>query len=199
MSMVNNILIRTFGHPKGVLGKLGGMVMARMNVMVYQRAIELLDVRPHDKVLEIGFGPGVGIQLMADTVPSISITGIDPSEKMVEQAGARNADSLRAGLVDLRVGSVESLPFENAIFDKALAVNSMQIWPDAIAGLREMQRVLKPGARVVLGFTRHSGQAKAGLAEVLAAAGLADAHRVDGDGCFCVMATTSGRTVKNQQ
>ena len=91
----------------------------------------------------------------------------------------------------LQRGSVERLPFEDCAFDKALAVNSMQVWPNAIAGLREIRRVLRPGGCVVLGFTRHSGQAKEGLSQTLTAAGLAYAHiREDemADGDFCAAA-----------
>jgi len=58
---------------------------------------------------------------------------------MVAQARARNATALQSGRVDLRRRSVESLPFEGNSFDKALAINSMQVWPDAVAGLREMR------------------------------------------------------------
>jgi ubiquinone/menaquinone biosynthesis C-methylase UbiE len=63
------------------------------------------------------------------------------------------------------------LLFEDETFDKALAINSMQVWADAKAGLREIRRVLKSGGRVALGFTRYSGQPKAGLGEVLTTAG----------------------------
>ncbi|MDQ3829524.1 MAG: class I SAM-dependent methyltransferase [Candidatus Tectomicrobia bacterium] len=110
--------------------------------------------------------------------------------EMVEQAEARNAKAIAAGKVALRRGTVERLPFEPATFDKALAINSMQVWPDAVAGLREIRRVLKPGGRVALGFTRWSGQARAGLAEALTAAGFTDAHMVDIDGDYCALAVT---------
>jgi ubiquinone/menaquinone biosynthesis C-methylase UbiE len=43
------------------------------------------------------------------------------------------------------------LLFEDDTFDKALAINSMQVWADAMAGLREIRRVLKSGGRVALG------------------------------------------------
>jgi ubiquinone/menaquinone biosynthesis C-methylase UbiE len=56
---------------------------------------------------------------------------------MVEQARTRNGAAIGTGAVDLRQGSVESMPFEDGTFDTVLAINSMQVWPDAPAGLRE--------------------------------------------------------------
>ena len=192
MRLVESILRRAFGRPTGVLGRLGGLIMARTNQWMAQRTIELLDVQPGDRVLEIGFGPGVGIQLLAGSASSGWVAGIDPSPEMVAQATARNAAGIGAGRVELRRGSVERLPFANATFDKALAINSMQVWPDAVAGLREVRRVLRPGSSMALGFTRYAGQAKEGLTETLTAAGFADAQVVDVDGEFCVLATHPG-------
>jgi hypothetical protein len=51
MSLVKSIFMRAFGHPRGVLGKLGGIVMARMNLKIYQWAIELLEVEPSNRIL----------------------------------------------------------------------------------------------------------------------------------------------------
>jgi ubiquinone/menaquinone biosynthesis C-methylase UbiE len=181
--------MRMFGHPKGILGRLGGVIMARVNRDAAAQIIELLNVRPDDKVLEIGFGPGVAIQLLLQRLPAGSVAGVDQSQEMVSQAAARNADALRNRSADLRYGSAERLPFADHTFDKALAINSMQAWPDARAGLREIWRVLKHGGIVALGFTVNSGQPKQGVAESLAAAGFAQARIVDGSKLFCVIAT----------
>jgi len=189
MSIAKRVLMRAFGRPQGVLGRLGGVIMARMNQEIAARAIELLDVQPSDRVLEIGFGPGVGIQLLAGIVSSGLVAGVDDSEEMVEQARARNAKAIASGRVELRPASVERLPFDNDTFDKALSINSMQVWPDARAGLREILRVMRPHGRLALAFTRHSGQSKQGLTDVVTTAGFVDAHLVDLDGDFCVLAT----------
>jgi ubiquinone/menaquinone biosynthesis C-methylase UbiE len=181
--------MRAFGRPEDVLGKLGGIIMARMNQKMAARASKLLDVQPDDQVLEVGFEPGVGIQLLAAKVLSGRVAGIDPSEEMLKQAAARNVVGVENGRIDLRRGSAESLPFEDDTFDKALAINSMQVWADARAGLREIRRVLKSGGRVVLGFTRYSGQPKAGLSEVLTAAGFVDVQILDVDRDFVALAT----------
>jgi ubiquinone/menaquinone biosynthesis C-methylase UbiE len=188
MSVAHSILMRMFGRPKGILGRLGGIVMARMNQKCAAWVIDLLGIQPNDSVLEVGFGPGVGIELLARLVSGGYVAGIDPSEEMIEQAKARNVKAIESGRVDLRYGSAESLPFEGNTFTKALAINSMQVWPDAVAGLREMQRVMKPGGRIALGFTPYSGQSKNGLPEMLTAAGFTEAHLVEAEEGFCALA-----------
>ena len=163
--------------------------MARVNRDAAAQVIELLNVRPDDKVLEVGFGPGVAIQLLLQRLPTGSVAGVDQSQEMVRQAAARNADALRNRRVDLRYGSAERLPFADQTFDKAIAINSMQAWPDARTGLREIWRVLKHSGIVALGFTVNSGQPKQGVAESLAAAGFAQAQIVDRSELFCAIAT----------
>jgi ubiquinone/menaquinone biosynthesis C-methylase UbiE len=162
--------------------------MARMNRTCAAWVIDLLQVRPADKVLEVGFGPGVGIQMLANSASAGYVAGVDPSKEMVAQATTRNKEPIESGRVDLRHGSVTSLPFADNTFDKALAVNSMQVWPDAEAGLREVRRVIKPGGEVALGFTPNSGQPNTGLAEAFTAAGFAKAHVVERDKNFCALA-----------
>jgi ubiquinone/menaquinone biosynthesis C-methylase UbiE len=103
---------------------------------------------------------------------------VDPSKEMVAQATTRNKKAIESGRVDLRHGPVASLPFADNTFDKAMAINSMQVWPDAVAGLREMRRCIRTGGTVALGFTPNSGRPNTGLAETFTAAGFAKAHVV---------------------
>jgi SAM-dependent methyltransferase len=187
-SVMRNLLLRMFGRPRGILGRLGGIVMARMNAGCGAWVTDLLEIEPDDSVLEVGFGPGVVIQRLSKLAPAGRVAGIDPSREMLKQARARNATAIRSGRVDLRHGSVASLPFDDDRFDKALAINSMQVWPDPAAGLREMRRVMKPGGRIALGFTRYSGQSNKGLTETLVAAGFTKPHVVEGEKGFCALA-----------
>jgi ubiquinone/menaquinone biosynthesis C-methylase UbiE len=191
MSLTRNILLRTFGRPQGVLGRLGGIIMARMNEDCGAWVTDLLEIGPDDRVLEVGFGPGVVVQRLGKLAAAGHVAGIDPSREMVGQARARNAAAIESGRVDLRRGSVESLPFADDSFNKALAINSMQVWPDAVTGLLEIRRVLKPGGRIALGFTPYSGQPNEGLPEKLAAAGFDNAHVVETEKGFCALASAA--------
>ena len=162
--------------------------MARTNRKCAAWVIDLLDVQPSDKVLEVGFGPGVGVQLLTSSASAGYVAGVDPSKEMVAQATTRNKKAIENGRVDPRHGSVASLLFADNTFDKALAINSMQVWPDAVAGLREMRRCMRTGGTFALGFTPYSGQPNTGLAETCTAAGFAKAHVVQRDKDFCALA-----------
>ncbi|HEY1362937.1 MAG TPA: class I SAM-dependent methyltransferase [Xanthobacteraceae bacterium] len=191
MDRGRELLMRMFGRPRGFLGRLGGVIMSRANRDAAAQVIKLLDVRPDDKVLEVGFGPGVGIELLLERITGGWVAGVDESQEMVRQAAARNARALRNAKADLRYGSVERLPFADEIFDKAFAINSMQVWRDIRTGLREIRRVLKPGGNVALCFTVNSGQSKDGVVESLATAGFAQEQMVDQAKLFCAIAKKS--------
>jgi ubiquinone/menaquinone biosynthesis C-methylase UbiE len=186
------MLMHMFGRPQGVLGRLGGIIMSRMNEGCGAWVTDLLQIEPNDRVLEIGFGPGAIVQRLSKLASNGHVAGIDLSREMVEQARARNTTAIQNGRVDLRHGSVDGLPFDDNSFDKALAINSMQVWPDAAAGLREIRRVMKPGARIALGFTVYSGQPNKGLPELLMTAGFINVNVIENDKWFCALASNSG-------
>ncbi len=143
------MLDAAFAHPRGLLGRLGGSIMARSterNAWI----ISLLDVQPADHIIEVGFGPGAAIQALSSLASQGLVTGVDASPLMVRQASRRNAQAIQSGRVQLQEGSALVLPFEDDYFNKALTINSIQIWPDSKAGVKEMRRVLRPGGMINL-------------------------------------------------
>lgn len=149
-STVMKLLDAAFAHPRGLPGWLGGAIMARMTRIRNQWTLSLLDIRPDEHILEVGFGPGALIQQLADKARQGYVAGIDMSPLMLKQASKRNAEAIGEGRVRLRIGSALELPFEDASFDKALSANSIHIWPDRLAGVKEMYRVLKPGGEIAI-------------------------------------------------
>jgi cyclopropane fatty-acyl-phospholipid synthase-like methyltransferase len=83
--------------------------MARANWNIAAQAVELLHVQPHDRVLEIGFGPGAGIELPASLVLSGRVAGVDHSDEVVRPATFRNGAVIKTRRADPRRGSVEDL------------------------------------------------------------------------------------------
>src|SRR5215211_6503141 len=76
------------------------------------------------RLLKIGFAPGLAILELSRIAHEGYVCEIDHSELMVSQARRRNADGVRRGVVDLRLGSVEALPAFDPPFDTILAVNA---------------------------------------------------------------------------
>jgi ubiquinone/menaquinone biosynthesis C-methylase UbiE len=113
-------------------------------------AVGLLGVEPTDRVLEIGFGPGIAIRALSRRATHGLVCGVDHSAVMVRQATRRNRDAVRAGRVDLRLGAAEHLPTFAEPFDKVLAVNNMGMWREPDERLKEIHRLMRPGGRIAI-------------------------------------------------
>jgi len=145
-----SLLDAMFAHPRGLAGLLGGTIMARLSGARDTWIIDQIDIQPADHILEVGFGPGAALRELTSRARAGFVAGVDTSPLMLRQATKRNSRAVRAGQVQLRQGSALALPFAEASFDKALTINSIQLWPDRFAGVKEIQRVLKTGGLVAL-------------------------------------------------
>jgi SAM-dependent methyltransferase len=144
--------VAQFHRPTGAVGHIAGWTMGRRssNVARNRWAVQLLDVQPTDRVIELGCGPGVAIAALATRAVGGLVVGVDHSQVMIHQARCRNRAAIRAGRVRLVHMSVESLSISDGPFDAALAVNTVGMWPDPIVRLRELARLLRPGGRIAL-------------------------------------------------
>ena len=148
---IRNFLTKQFGSPSGYFGKFIGNRMAKGNVYDARWTVSLLDIQPNDRILEIGFGPGVSTQLASGKASKGFVAGIDHSRTMVQAASQRNAIAIQAGLMELKHGDVSSLPYPDESFDTAFSLHSIYFWPNPVDCLKELRRVLKPGG--LLGIT----------------------------------------------
>jgi ubiquinone/menaquinone biosynthesis C-methylase UbiE len=117
--------------------------MAAKNAAMNRLAVEQLDIKSHDHILEIGFGPGTAIESAALRLSNGHVAGVDVSDVMLRQARRRNRRFVMNGRVDLKLASVTQLPYPDLSFHKVFAVNNFHIWPAQQEALREIRRVLK--------------------------------------------------------
>jgi len=170
-----------FMQPRGFAGWLVGWEMAlrpsnrKRNVW----AVGLLGVEPSDRVLEIGFGPGIAIRELSRRATRGFVCGVDHSAVMVRQATRRNADAIRAGRVALLCSTAEHLQAFAEPFDKVLAVNNLGMWREPDMRLKELHRLLRPEGRIaIVSQPRGSGA----TAETTLAAGREIAARLTAAG-----------------
>jgi SAM-dependent methyltransferase len=130
------ILDAAFAHPRGLLGYLGGIIMARSTSERNAWTLSLLDLQPEHHVLDVGCGPGALIQALAAHVTNGIVAGVDLSLVMLQQATRRNAEMIGTGRVQLQQGSALALPFADASFDIVLSANSVPFWPINWLGFR---------------------------------------------------------------
>ena len=105
---------------------------------------------PADKVLEIGYGPGLAVAELVRNGAG-HVYGIDHSAVMLRQASKRNADAIEAGRVTLLQAPVDQLPDSlDGPFDAILAVNSLGFWPAPVDRLTELRHRLATNGRIAV-------------------------------------------------
>jgi ubiquinone/menaquinone biosynthesis C-methylase UbiE len=145
-------VVRQFGHPRGIGGRLAGWVMSHRSSNKQRNlwVVSLLDVQATDRVLEIGCGPGLAIAEMSRRATRGTTYGIDHSEVMLQQATKRNASAIRAQRVKLVRATVEQLPAIGEPLDAVFAVNSLGFWPEPAQRLVELRALLRPNGRIAI-------------------------------------------------
>ncbi len=112
-----------------------------------RRSFNYLDRRPHQKILEIGVGPGSTLDFYP---PKSHIVGIDISAAMIERARTK-ASGINSGCrFDLRVMDATRLEFPPNHFDAVMAAYVITTVQDPQAVCREIHRVVKPGGQIIV-------------------------------------------------
>jgi arsenite methyltransferase len=117
--------------------------------MVRQRdaTLQRLHLKPGERVIDIGCGPGFLCKSMAAAVgPAGRVIGIDISEDLIDFA-TNHQDS---DCIEYRVGNATALPVEPAQFDVAVSTQVIEYVADADAALHEIARVVRPGGRAFI-------------------------------------------------
>jgi SAM-dependent methyltransferase len=201
---------RQFARPHGPLGNVAAGIMRRGNAPLNLWIIELMELKPGSRVLEVGFGPGIALAELVHRTPKGFVAGIDTSASMANQARRRHRKAIASGHLQIHCGDASSLPFEGQTFDWVLGTHVLYFWADPVATVLELHRVLRPGGSLALGFqerahmpeTAVDGLSAAGatlvdageVEELTRKAGFAGVRRetkpgVGGPAGFCVIAT----------
>ncbi|MGW6456770.1 SAM-dependent methyltransferase [Streptomyces sp. NPDC055078] len=114
-----------------------------------RQLIGRLDPRPGQRVLDVGCGVGQPAITLA-RAHEVRVVGVSISRHQVGRATERAAGAELADRVRFAYADAAALPFDDASFDAAWAVESLLHMPDKVQVLREIARVLRPGSRLVL-------------------------------------------------
>lgn len=147
-------LVSQLGHPRGALAPAIGRILNLSNVAQNQRAIGDLEVDEHHRVLDIGFGGGVGLAKLLAATRQGHVAVVEISREMLQRARRRHARDIAAGRLDVRYGRAEQLPFADRSFERVLSVNTYPFWADPRVAFGEIRRVLTYRGRLALALVR---------------------------------------------
>jgi len=129
-------------------------------------AVEQLDVQPTDRLLEIGSGRGVAVELICRQLDGGHVVALDRSAKATDAAAQRNARYAAAGSASFEAISVEDAELGEAQFDKVFAINVNLFWTrSASLELAAVKRALVPSGRLYLFYEPPSAGRAVDIAE----------------------------------
>jgi arsenite methyltransferase len=141
------------GRPHGFLGPLVARALNRGNARAIHAAVDAADVPPGGVAADIGFGGGLGLQLLLDRVGDNGVVhGIEVSDDMLNRARSRFVRDVQAGRLRLANGSLTALPLDDASIDAVITLNTVYFVDELDAACVELARVIRPGGRAVVGI-----------------------------------------------
>jgi arsenite methyltransferase len=129
-----------------------GPKMEQHHLDITEKTIRLMDLRPGERILDLGCGSGWATRLLARMVGEGpegfgQVVGVDVSDEMIRVARADSKDFENVMFV---WGSASQIPWEENFFDKVLSIESFYYWPDQERGLAELFRVMAPKGRLFI-------------------------------------------------
>ena len=126
-----------------------GEEMERHHISIAEQTFERMELRPGERVLDLGCGAGWATRRLAQAVeggPGMAV-GLDISNEMIDRAREASAEIEDVLFVK---AAADEIPWRDEYFDKILSIESFYYYPDQEAVLRELYRVLAPGGRIFI-------------------------------------------------
>ena len=132
------------------------LAIERMFAPVATALVEDAAIHPGHAVLDVATGPGEPATTIAALVGAEGrVVGVDVIPAMIA-AAQREAERRNVRNVSFRTASADGMPFEDGSFDAVVSRFGVMFFPDPLAGVREMLRVLKPGGRLAMAVWHHA-------------------------------------------
>jgi ubiquinone/menaquinone biosynthesis C-methylase UbiE len=129
-----------------------GEQMEEHHLNITEQTLRLMDLRPGERVLDLGCGAGWATRILARMVGDGpqghgQVVGIDISDEMIRRARGTSKEFDNTMFI---WGSAEKIPWEENYFDKVLSVESFYYYPDQDRALHEIFRVMAPRGRLFI-------------------------------------------------
>ncbi len=145
-------IAKQLGHPSGLRGRLVAAALNRGNRRFVSAAVQALQLDAAAVVADVGFGGGVGLKFLLDSVGQPGrVHGVEVSDTMLGQAARRYRRDIAAGRLALHTGSLTQLPFTDGALNGVLTVNTIYFIAELDPAFTELARVVGNAGRIVVG------------------------------------------------
>ncbi|XP_074644394.1 methyltransferase GfsG-like [Tubulanus polymorphus] len=144
---------RNLKNPQNtIIGSYVKKKLIEWNSHLEENAVKLCRLEPHQNVLEVGFGPGIGIKKALEYLKDGTgkMYGIETSKHMIEECKERFKNEIFDDKLVLLETSVHNIPCNDNFFDRVFHVDSFHYWPNLDGGMHELYRVMKPHSYMVV-------------------------------------------------
>ena len=153
--MINENITNTDEHMRREFNQWAeagkGEEMEQHHISITQQTLELMNLKPGDRVLDLGCGAGWASRLLAQRVGGGTrpgqVVGLDVSDEMIRRA---RANSTAHDNIMFVVGSAQQIPWQEDFFDKVLSVESFYYYGDQGGALDEVFRVIAPSGELYI-------------------------------------------------
>lgn len=157
---LKNAIVSQFSRPRGWAGSLAGWIMAgrESNRTRNEWAVGLLDLPPGATILEVGCGPGLGIQALAARFPDANLIANDHSDLMLQMTARRNRSLIDVGCLEILPGDIQRVELMSGSLNGVYSSNVVQFWEDPRKLFRKFHDWLKPDGYLIINYmARNSG------------------------------------------
>ena len=120
-----------------------------MNAAAEREAVDLLCPLPNERILVVGYGAGVGLQLLLVRQPDLHIVGVDPSRAKTAAASRLNRGAVADGRLRLAQMTLEGFDSEGMRFDAAVMVDTVHVFDPIDSVAERLAGLLRPGGRFI--------------------------------------------------
>ncbi|MGH8827419.1 MAG: class I SAM-dependent methyltransferase, partial [Jiangellaceae bacterium] len=135
------------GYSSDAVGLLLGFSYHPGGTTLTRRLLDLLDLRPGQRLVDVASGVGTS-SLLAAADYGVIVDGVDLSNANVKLASGAAVATDLADRATYHLGDAEALPLEDGRYDAVICECALCTFPDKATAAREMARVLRPGGRV---------------------------------------------------
>lgn len=140
--MLIQYLIKQSRNPSGLVGRVITNIWSSYFKELSLWAIKQTTIPNNSRILEVGYGGGSTIKNLLALDKNLDIHGIDISKESYQTAKRMLLKSIDNDSVQLMVGNVENLPYQNHYFDLVFAIQTHIFWKDLKESFQEIYRVM---------------------------------------------------------